>query len=58
MAKSFKVGVKTAGDTNWAYNGLRFASSEAANDYGFDLSCRWTAVTEYEVQESDEEPNR
>lgn len=55
---SFKVGVKTANDINWAYNGLRFVSREAADQYGFDLAMRWTAVREYEVHESAEEANR
>lgn len=55
---SYKVAVKTAGDVNWASNGLRFATKEAAIEYGQDLFMRWTAVQEWEVQESDEEPNR
>lgn len=55
---SFKVAVKTAGDVNWASNGLRFPTKEAAWEYGQDLFMRWTAVTEWEVQESEEEPNR
>jgi len=57
-ATSFKVGVKTANDSNWAYNGLRFASRQAAEDYGLDLAMRWTAVREYEVHPSDEAANR
>jgi hypothetical protein len=58
VSKSYKVAVKTAGDTNWASNGLRFPTEEAAKEYGQDLFMRWTAVTEWEVQPSDEEPNR
>ena len=53
-----KVGVKTAGDVNWASNGLRFKTKEEAEAYGLDLAMRWTAVRDWEVQESDEEPNR
>jgi hypothetical protein len=56
--KSYKVGVKTPGDVNWAYNALRFATKELADQYGKDLFARWTAVTAWEVQASDEEPNR
>jgi hypothetical protein len=55
---SFKVAVKTAGDRNWASNGVRFANREAALEWGEDLFMRWTAVTEWEVQESEEAPNR
>jgi len=56
--KSYKVGVKTRGDVNWASNSLRFPTPEAAKEYGQDLAMRWTAVTEWEVQESEDEPNR
>jgi hypothetical protein len=58
MSKSYKVAVKTPGDVNWASNGLRFPTREAAAEYGQDLFMRWTSVQEWEVQESDEEPNR
>ncbi len=58
MAKSYKVGCKTSGDTNWAYNGLRFPSRESAESYALDLSMRWTALAEYEIHESDDEVNR
>lgn len=56
--KSFKVGCKTKSDTEWAYNGLRFATREAAESYGGDLYSRWTALDKYEVHESEDEPNR
>lgn len=55
---SFKVGVKGPTDTTWVYNSLRFATREEAARYGLDLMMRWTLVREYEVHESDEEPNR
>jgi hypothetical protein len=55
---SFKVGVKTPGDRNWNSNGLRFATSEAAESYAVDLALRWTAVSDWTVLPSDDEPNR
>jgi hypothetical protein len=57
---SFKVGVNTAGDrpNTWNFNGLRFATQEEAQAYGIDLMMRWTAVRDFQVFESDEEPNR
>jgi len=56
--RSWKVGVKTPGDRDWCYNGLRFGSEADAAAWGAGLFMRWTAVTEMEVHESDEEPNR
>lgn len=56
--KSFKIGVKTPGDTDWVYNGLRFPTREAAEEYGANLAFRWTAVIAWEVHESDEPPNQ
>jgi hypothetical protein len=58
MAKSFKVACKTTTSEPWAYNALRFATREAAAAYGANLFMRWTALREYEVHESDEEPNQ
>lgn len=58
LPRSWKVGVKTAGDTEWCSNGLRFKSKQAAASYGADLACRWTAVREWTVLPSDDEPNR
>jgi hypothetical protein len=55
---SFKVGCKTRGDMNWAYNALRFATREQAQNYAEDLYSRWMALDSYEVQESDDAPNR
>jgi hypothetical protein len=54
---SFKIGVKTAGDRNWAYNGLRFATRDAAEAYAVDLALRWTAVRDTEIHTSDDEVN-
>lgn len=56
-ARSYKVGVKTPSDTDWVYNALRFRTEEEARRYGADLYARWTAVKEYEVHTSDDEPN-
>lgn len=55
--KSYKVGVKTAGDRDWVYNGLRFATREAAAAYASDLSSRWTAVRETTITKSEDAPN-
>ena len=58
MPFSFKVGCKTDGDTNWAYNAFRFATQEQAEAYGKDLCSRWLGLREWEVHPSDEEPNK
>jgi hypothetical protein len=55
---SFKVGVKTPGDRDWNSNALRFATAQEAEDYGFNLAMRWTAVSDWTVLPSDDEPNR
>ncbi len=55
---SYKVGVKTSGDREFVFNGLRFATREEAESYGKNLFLRWTAVTEWEVHEATEEPNK
>lgn len=56
---SWKPEVQTAGDGDaWTPNGLAFAEKEDAETWVFDLSLRWTAVTDTRVVESDEEPNR
>ncbi len=49
MIQSYKVGVKTPGDTTWACNQLRFATVAEAQLYGASLAFRWTAVTEWKV---------
>jgi hypothetical protein len=58
MSVSFKVGVLTPGDRDFNYNGLRFADYEEAEAYALDLAMRWTAVRDWQVVESDDEPNR
>jgi hypothetical protein len=54
---SFKVGVKTKEDTEWVFNGLRFSTHEAAEEYAKDLFRRWTAVQQYTVVSSEDAPN-
>jgi hypothetical protein len=54
---SYKVGVKTRGDQDWASNGLRFATREIATEYGHDLFMRWTAVEDWAVLDSEEPVN-
>jgi hypothetical protein len=56
---SWKPEVQTAGNgDDWNGNALRFATKKEAADYVLDLACRWTAVTDWRVVESDEEVNR
>lgn len=56
--KSFKVAVVGVGETTFSYNGLRFATREQAQAWGEDLYSRWTGMESFEVQESEDEPNR
>jgi hypothetical protein len=58
MTTSFKVAVKADSTNTWASNQWRFATREAAEEYGSNLAMRWLAVREWEVQESDDEVNR
>ena len=55
---SFKVEVIADSGGQWCANALRFATEEAAQEYGADLAWRWTAVREWRVVPSEEEPNR
>ncbi len=57
MARSYKVGVKTSGDRDWASNAQRFPSEADAKAAGSDLFSRWMAVREWKVLPSDEPPN-
>lgn len=41
----------------WCGNALRFATPAEARDYVWDLSMRWTMVTDTRVVESDEPVN-
>jgi hypothetical protein len=57
MTSTFKVGIKTKSDPTWVFNALRFANRGEAEAYAKDLFIRWTAVTEYTIEESDEAAN-
>lgn len=54
---SYALGVKTAGDTEWVTNALRFETEEEAEEYGRDLFSRWIAVKETKVLSSDDPIN-
>lgn len=58
MATSYKVEVITDNSGKWCGNALRFATEEAAREYGADLFMRWTLVQEWRVATSDEPVNR
>ena len=59
----FKVEVQTGGNTfgkgaEWNSNALVFATEEeATTEYGEDLFCRWTAVNNWRIKPTEEEPN-
>jgi hypothetical protein len=55
--RSYKVGVVVTGEKSVIYNGLRFKTSEEADNYARDLQTRWRAVLEYEVAHSFDTPN-
>lgn len=55
--KSFVVEVIADSDAKWIANGLRFETEEAARTWGSELFGRWTAVREYRVVPSVDEPN-
>jgi hypothetical protein len=57
MARSYKVGVKTAGDRDWVSNSIRYATHEEASLAGANLAMRWILVQDWTVLESDDEPN-
>jgi hypothetical protein len=54
-ARSFKVGVKTAGDKDWVGNAIRHATWKEAREAGSDLFGRWTAVRSWTVLPSEDE---
>jgi len=54
---SYKLGVKTPGDTEFVTNGLCFETEREAKDYGVDLFSRWSVVKETKVLTSDEPIN-
>jgi hypothetical protein len=53
---SYKPEVTTYGDPpgDWSSNAVRMATRIEAETYVRDLFCRWTAVRDYRVVESDD----
>ena len=49
---SFKAGAVVSGERQPAYNALRFATREEAEQYGRDLAGRWMLVERIVVEES------
>jgi hypothetical protein len=54
---SFKVEVIADSSGQWCSNGQRFATRQDAEQSGADLAMRWTAVRDFRVVESEDEPN-
>jgi hypothetical protein len=57
-AVSYMVEVIADSSGTWCGNGLRFATAAEADAYGFDLACRWTAVSDFRVVPSQDPVNR
>jgi hypothetical protein len=55
--KSYMVGVKTPGDTDWVTNALTFKTEAEAMAYGSDLNSRWTLVIAWKVIPSTKRPS-
>lgn len=53
----YKVWVIADSSGKWCTNSLEFDTVDKAADYARDLSCRWTAVREWQVQPTDQDPN-
>ena len=53
---SYKVEVHGVNDPadHYVSNLLRFETKEEANDYGWDLYCRWSGMDAYRVVPSDD----
>lgn len=47
----YRVGVKTAQDSDWVFNALVFDTKVEAETYAKNLFSQWMAVTEYTIQE-------
>jgi hypothetical protein len=54
---SYKLGVKTPGDTEFVSNALCFETEREAEEYGIDLFSRWMVVKETQVIPSNEPVN-
>ncbi len=50
-SRKWRVGIKTCSDPDWVFNHLRFDSEQEAVRYAQDLYSRWTAMTEWRVEE-------
>jgi len=57
-ATSWKVEVIADSSGKWASNACRFTTEHNAIEYGQDLFMRWTAVRDWRVVPSSDEPNR
>ncbi len=55
---SFAVEVIADNSGEWCGNGVRYPNHADAEAAAIDLSMRWTAVRNWRVVESDDEPNR
>ena len=49
--------VEVTDGSGYAHNGLRFPSWESADNWAFDLMCRWLAAQDYRIVESNDAPN-
>jgi len=54
---SFRIGIKTKGDTELVYSSLRFATQDEAEDYQWKLITSWLAGAHSEVQECTDPAN-
>ncbi len=54
----YKVWVIADSSGHWATNAKEFDSQQEADDWGFDLSCRWFAVQEYCIRPVGDDPNK
>ncbi len=54
---SYKVAVKVYGESTPAYNGLRFATKEEAENNAKDLFSRWSMMKGWAIEESKDEVN-
>jgi hypothetical protein len=55
---SYKVEILAYNEDRWVSNSLRFASEDAAREYGANLAMRWTMVKDWRVAVSDDPANR
>lgn len=49
---TYRVGVKTARDPDWVFNGLVFATEQEADSYRVDLFGMWSALVDATVLET------